>query len=172
VTEPLEVETFDALTEGDFEVIGSLADRIWHEHYGPILAQGQIDYMIARRFAVENLRPYVGERGPWMYLARQEGEPFGYFSYAELSADRIKLEQLYVETGSRGRGIGGRMMEHVETHARKLGAAFVVLSVNKRNTASIAFYERRGYAIREAAVFDIGSGYVMDDYVMEKKLGG
>ena len=63
------------------------------------------------------------------------------------------------------------MIERVETHGRKLGALRVVLTVNRRNTGSIAFYERRGYVIRESAVFDIGGGYVMDDYVMEKQLG-
>jgi ribosomal protein S18 acetylase RimI-like enzyme len=59
----------------------------------------------------------------------------------------------------------------VEQRARSRGAERLVLQVNKQNAAAIAFYQRQSFTIREAAVFDIGNGFVMDDYVMEKPLG-
>jgi hypothetical protein len=37
---------------------------------------------------------------------------------------------------------------------------------------AISFYQRLGFAVREAVVFEIGNGFVIDDYVMEKPLGG
>jgi len=46
----------------------------------------------------------------------------------------------------------------------------VILAVNKRNDKAIGSYKKYGFVVREAIVDDIGHGYVMDDFVMEKKL--
>ena len=43
------------------------------------------------------------------------------------------------------------------------------LNVNKYNP-TIDIYEHLGFRIIESEVNDIGKGYVMDDYVMEKRL--
>jgi RimJ/RimL family protein N-acetyltransferase len=48
----------------------------------------------------------------------------------------------------------------------------LILSVNKRNTKAITAYKRNGFAIVESVVTDIGGGFVMDDYVMDKELAG
>jgi ribosomal protein S18 acetylase RimI-like enzyme len=45
-----------------------------------------------------------------------------------------------------------------------------MLQVNKRNVDAIAFYRKAGFTVREESIFDIGNGFVMDDYVMEKVL--
>ncbi|MFN0124154.1 MAG: GNAT family N-acetyltransferase, partial [Blastocatellia bacterium] len=55
-------------------------------------------------------------------------------------------------------------------HARTRACRTISLCVNKRNTEAIAVYRRMGFAIRSAISVDIGGGYVMDDYVMEKRL--
>jgi hypothetical protein len=54
--------------------------------------------------------------------------------------------------------------------ARERGATHLWLTVNKGN-ASVQAYERLGFRIVEAMVIDIGGGYVMDDYKMEKAVG-
>ncbi len=163
--------SLDALTADDFATIASLGERIWHQHYASIVSREQIDYMLAGRYTADRLRAYVGAADRWMCVVRSEGEPIGYLSYALYDHDAVKLEQLYLLAEHRGGGLGGRMIAHVEAHARALGRDRLVLSVNKRNTGAIAVYERRGFVVREAAVFDIGGGFVMDDYVMEKALG-
>jgi ribosomal protein S18 acetylase RimI-like enzyme len=62
------------------------------------------------------------------------------------------------------------MLRHVEERARERGCRSLVLQVNKRNDIAVAFYRKAGFSVREEAVFDIGGGFVMDDYVMEKAL--
>lgn len=44
-----------------------------------------------------------------------------------------------------------------------------LITVNRNNDAK-RFYERRGFEIIKEADFDIGNGYFMNDYVLEKKL--
>ena len=62
------------------------------------------------------------------------------------------------------------MLRHVEEQARARGRRTLMLQTNKRNDIAIAFYRKAGFTVREEAVFDIGSGFVMDDCVMEKVL--
>ena len=68
------------------------------------------------------------------------------------------------------RGVGGQLIAHVAERARREGYPCVILQVNKRNTNAINSYQKYGFEVRTATVDDIGGGYVMDDYVMEKKL--
>jgi GNAT superfamily N-acetyltransferase len=164
------VISFDAIGPGDFETIAALGERIWHQHYASIVSRAQIDYMLAGRYTPERLRAYVGAPDRWMLVVRDDREPIGYLSYALSDRDAVKLEQLYLLAERRGGGLGGKMIAHVEAHARALGRARLVLTVNKRNESAIAVYQRRGFVVREAAQFDIGGGFVMDDYVMEKAL--
>ena len=53
---------------------------------------------------------------------------------------------------------------------RAAGARTLMLNVNKHNTQAIRAYEKHGFAIRDAVVVDIGGGFVMDDYVMAKRI--
>ena len=82
----------------------------------------------------------------------------------------MKLEQLYLLEALRGRGLGAYMLDAAEDAARRHGRHTLVLTVNKHNAGSIAVYKQRGFTLREQAVFDIGNGFVMDDYVMAKRL--
>ena len=50
------------------------------------------------------------------------------------------------------------------------GKSVISLTVNKHNSNSIEAYKKMGFEIIRPMVTDIGSGYVMDDYYMEKKL--
>ena len=40
------------------------------------------------------------------------------------------------------------------------------LTVNRQNFKSINFYFKNGFKIEQVADFDIGNGYVMNDFVM------
>ncbi len=80
----------------------------------------------------------------------------------------MKLEQLYLLEGYRGKGWGGFMLRHVEAGARQKNICLLMLQVNKRNEGPIAIYRKAGFRVREEAILDIGNGYFMDDYVMEK----
>jgi ribosomal protein S18 acetylase RimI-like enzyme len=62
------------------------------------------------------------------------------------------------------------MLGHVEAGARELGRRSLWLQVNKQNTGAIRFYRSVGFEVVREAVFEIGGGFVMDDYVMAKGL--
>jgi len=62
------------------------------------------------------------------------------------------------------------LIARVVADARAAGARTLILNVNKRNVQAIRAYEKHGFVTREAVVVDIGSGWVMDDFVMARSL--
>jgi ribosomal protein S18 acetylase RimI-like enzyme len=44
------------------------------------------------------------------------------------------------------------------------------LTVNRQNFKAINFYFKNGFVIDEVADFEIGNGFVMNDFVMKKEL--
>jgi ribosomal protein S18 acetylase RimI-like enzyme len=161
----------EPLTEADFETVARLGETIWRDHYIGMITAEQVEYMLKGRYTPEKLRVYAGAQDRWLSLLRQDGRPVGYCSWSiGPTPSEMKLEQLYLLAEMKGQGLGGLMLRHVEDEARAKGCASVWLTVNKGNTGSIAVYKKAGYAVREEAVFDIGNGFVMDDYVMEKRM--
>ena len=161
----------DPLSEADFDTVADLADRIWRSHYITLISMAQIDYMLDGRYAPGRLRGYVDSQARWLWVLRVDGVQAGYCSCSlGDDADAMKLEQLYLLADYQGKGLGGAMLRHVEAKTRELGRTRLYLTVNKGNAGSIAVYLKSGFVVREEAVFDIGNGYVMDDYVMEKRL--
>ncbi|WP_114154607.1 GNAT family N-acetyltransferase [Chromobacterium haemolyticum] len=161
----------EPLTSADFPVLATLAGEIWHQHFISMISREQIEYMLAGRYVPEKLSAYLDAPDRWFGLLKLDGRAVGYCSYAlTATAGEMKLEQLYLLAEMRGRGLGAYMLDAVERAARQRGCHTLVLTVNKHNAGSIAVYQRRGFLVREEAVFDIGNGFVMDDYVMEKRL--
>lgn len=158
-------------TEADLPVVARLADAIWRAHYPGIIAHEQIDYMLARGYAIGALAKFVEEPGAGLAVARAGGEPVGFAAwYRPDEPATTKLDKLYVLPSQHGRGVGRALIARVEAAARRDGARTLILNVNKRNAKAIAAYRACGFTTREAIVADIGGGFVMDDYVMAKGL--
>lgn len=61
-------------------------------------------------------------------------------------------------------------MQFMVEFARERHLKKIVLTVNKNNLHSIAAYKKLGFTTVESLIQDIGNGFVMDDYKMEKVL--
>ena len=169
--------TLTPVTEQDLAVLRELAGTIWRQHYAAIISAGQIDYMLAGRFSDEALREHVQAADRWLELLRVGEKPVGYCGYELAGMDGdgsaaadLKLGQLYLLESHRGMGLGWHMLRHVEARARELGRRVLWLQVNKKNAAAIRFYRSAGFEVIRETVFEIGGGFVMDDYVMAKRV--
>jgi ribosomal protein S18 acetylase RimI-like enzyme len=139
---------------GDAERIAALAREIWLAHYPGIIAELQRD-------------------GVWWDKLLLGGEIIG-FSSCFLTGEpgEMKLDKLYVRQDCQRRGYGGRLIGRAVAVARAQGCSRLVLAVNRNNLSAIAAYGKHGFRIRDTAVKDIGGGFVMDDYIMEKAVRG
>jgi ribosomal protein S18 acetylase RimI-like enzyme len=77
---------------------------------------------------------------------------------------------LYLLPSSQGNGVGKALLLEVAKRAREARQKSLVLNVNKQNKKAIDFYRVLGFVTIRQEVNDIGSGYVMDDDVMELSL--
>lgn len=153
----------------DIPAIAALANTVWRAHYPGIITPEQIDYMLARGYAHDVLAGFVQESDSGIDLAHVDDVLAGFAAW--LPADNrseLKLDRLYVDPARQRAGIGGALIDRVIGHARERGIGVLILNVNKRNAKAIAAYARHGFTVREAVVIDIGGGFVMDDYVMQR----
>ncbi len=164
---PIEI-TIRPITPPEVPAIAALAREIWQASYPGIITQEQIDFMLEQRYGHERLYDDLEDADKWLDQALLGERRVG-FAFSELRKGEFKLDKLYIHPDVQRRGVGGQMIEHVAARARKLGYPALVLQVNKRNTKAIASYQKYGFVVRETTVEDLGR-YVMDDFVMEKKL--
>jgi GNAT superfamily N-acetyltransferase len=160
-------------TESDLPAIAGLAGVIWRAHYPGIISMEQIEYMLARMYSLETLREEILRRGIRYerLLVGEELAGFAALGPAE-QPGLFKLHKIYLHPAWHGQGLGSLLLRHCEREARKLDAERLMLTVNKQNSKAIVAYQRNGFVITDSVVVDIGEGFVMDDYVMEKALGG
>jgi diamine N-acetyltransferase len=160
-------------TSADLPIVQRIAYVTWHAHYPGILSAAQIEYMLARGYAIPALERFRREHGAGLAIARVDGAAAGFAAWHRHTPARTtKLDRLYVLPDMQRQGVGRALVAHAEARARDDGSTHLVLNVNKRNASSIAMYERCGFVREADVVADIGSGFVMDDYVMGKPIAG
>jgi ribosomal protein S18 acetylase RimI-like enzyme len=153
-------------TENQIDIIQSLAREIWTEHYIPLIGEHQVGYMLARYQSKQAINEQIASGV--LYFLIEEGQAFiGYFA-VQPRGDELFLSKIYLRSSCRDRGYGKKAMQFVETLARVRGLRKITLTVNKNNTGAIRAYEKIGFRNVGSLVQDIGSGFVMDDYAMEK----
>ena len=156
--------------QGEIARIASLADEIWHQHFTPIIGQAQVDYMLKKFQSPASISRQIAAAAEY-YGLFSGANPAGYFCLVpEPDAGKLLISKLYVRQAARGHGLGRQALDFIETRARELGLHVLRLTVNKHNSHTIAWYHHVGFAITGTQVEDIGNGFVMDDYLMEKAL--
>ena len=157
-----------AATPSDIPTLRALADSIWRKHYPSIISMAQIDYMLARMYSTAQIESEM-RAGHYWDLVEIDDAPVGFMA-SRLDADRtLKLDKIYLEPAWHGRGYGQRLLEHVETRARALGAERIQLFVNRNNESAVRAYVRAGFQIVEALDQPFGE-YALNDFRMSKPL--
>lgn len=158
------------LAAGDVDAVVALAHEVWHAHYPDIIGVAQIEYMLAQRYAPAVIRAELARPDVWWFVLRHDAKPVAYMSLQRESAAALKIDKLYVHPAAQRRGCGGQLLDEAARLARREGCSELVLAVNRNNANAIAAYRKYGFTVREAVVKDIGGGFVMDDYVMAKRI--
>ena len=159
------------LRDADIAPVCALAREIWLQHYPGIITVRQIEYMLAQRYSPEAIRTQIQAGEAWWDKLEAGGALCGFASYERGTDPRaMKLDKLYVHQLARGKGYGAALIDHVAKAASRQGMDTLYLQVNKYNHGSVAAYLRVGFAVAKTVKVDIGNGFCMDDYVMEKEV--
>ena len=163
--------TIQRNTDENFTAIRAVAAEVWPIAYGLILSQAQLDYMMEMMYSVSSLQHQVNEKGHRFILAIEDDTVLGFasFEFNYNKKPKTKIHKIYVLPNQQGKGIGKALVDFINNEAKSKHQKALILNVNKKNIA-IRFYEAIGFDISYEEVLDIGNGYVMDDYVMEKPI--
>ncbi len=155
-------------TEHQIEIVESLAREIWPEHYISIIGRAQVDYML-ERFQSKRAVLLQMKRGILYFLIQEDNEWIGYMA-VHPKGHELFLSKIYIKSSRRGKGYGRKAVQFAETLANERSLNKIVLTVNKNNLNSIKAYEKLGFKKTASLIQDIGNGFVMDDYRMEKSV--
>jgi diamine N-acetyltransferase len=155
----------------DAAAISALAREIWYPHYSAIISRAQIEYMLEQRYDPQIIRAELEGGDAWWDKLLVNGRMIGFTScFLTGKAGEMKLDKLYVHHDHQRKGYGRMLLDRVLGIARAHGCTTLILAVNKHNYSAIAAYDKYGFRTAESVVTDIGGGFVMDDYIMQKDL--
>lgn len=157
-----------AIHKEQFQLIATLANTIWREHYIPIIGKPQVEYMLQKFQSANAIAHQIEEKFEY-YIIQLTDADVGYFSIKK-EGKSLFLSKIYIQKSNRNLGIGKLTMQFIEDRAKNLDCHTLTLTVNKNNTNSIEAYKKLGFINRGAVVKDIGNNFLMDDYHMDKTL--
>ena len=82
--------------------------------------------------------------GAWV-VAYLGGQPVGCGGIKRLDGESAELKRIYLGEAARGRGLGRRMLEELERHARALGYARVRLDTGDLQPEALGLFRSAGY---------------------------
>ncbi len=155
-------------TTDDLQIIDEIARKTWPITYGTILSEAQLNYMLDAFYSEEGLRTNIAN-GHEFILVKDDDLVLGFASFENnhQNTAKTKIHKIYMLPESQGKGIGKLLIDFVEKRAFDNGSASLLLNVNRFNKA-IGFYQKMGFEIIQEVDIEIGLGYLMEDYVMEK----
>ena len=160
--------TIRKATPEDIPLIRELCYKVWPQTFASILSQDKIDYMLEYMYSAGSLLKQM-EEGSQFIFVYEGNEPVGYAAYFDKGHNIYKLDKIYVLPSQQGKGTGKFVIGYIINEIRQKGATALQLQVHRKNKAR-NFYEKLEFVIIEEKDFDIGQGFFMNDYVMEKQL--
>ena len=156
----------EVLTEEQIETVQSLAAEIWTEHYVPIIGKEQVDYMLDKFQSKESISDQI-RNGLLYFLIEEDNQSIGYIG-VQPKGDELFLSKIYIKSSERGKGYGKKAIQCIEKLAKEKGLRKIALTANKNNRDTINAYEKLGFKNLGSVIQEIGGGFIMDDYEMEK----
>lgn len=156
-------------TINDIRIIHKLAHVIWWPTYRDILDKEQIMLMLQNMYSEKALEQQMNE-GIHFLIAERQSRPVGFAGYSLTDDEHkiFKLHKIYVLPSEQRKGTGKRLVEYVQSLVRDAGGKIVELNVNRLNPAFM-FYKKLGFEVHKQVDIPYYH-YVMNDYVMRKKL--
>lgn len=161
---------FKRATEIDIPVIRKLAEQSWNSAYSTILSADQIEYMLTQMYSEKEITVQIQNPNYHYYIILNEAVEAGFIGFQlHYENETTKLHRIYLLEEFKGKGLGKKGLQFLKEKVAESSDNRIILNVNKDNPAR-KIYESQGFTIFHEEVFDIGNGFVMDDYLMEFNL--
>lgn len=165
----MELHFTSVQTEEEITSLAQLASDIWNEYFISIITKEQIDYMVEKFQSSAAITDQIRNQGYEYFYMNLNGQNIGYMGIKQENG-KLFLSKFYLLKEHRGNGYASRAMEFLVNLCQNRGLSAIWLTVNRYNDSTIAVYEKKGFRTVRTQVADIGNGFVMDDYIMEKEI--
>lgn len=149
--------------------LAQLASEIWHEYFISIITREQITYMLEKFQSAHAIADQIENQGYEYYIMHADGVNVGYTGVRQ-DDDKLFLSKFYIRKEHRGNGYASQAMEFLTSLCKERRLAAIWLTVNRHNDTAVGVYEKKGFRTVRTQVADIGNGFVMDDFIMEKEI--
>lgn len=155
----------------DIKLIQHIVHITWPITYGEILSKEQLDYMLDLFYSDEALTLQYNKKEQLFYMIYEDETNLGFIGIEHNYSDKAatKIHKIYLLPETQGKGIGKKVIDEIGKLALANDSTVLVLNVNRFNSA-LGFYKKIGFEVAEEIDIEIGNGYLMEDYVMEKLL--
>ena len=161
---------FKKATENDIPLLRQLAEKSWNSAYSKILSKEQIDYMLAQMYSEKEIANQMHNPNYHYYLILEQGKEAGFIGFQfHYEQETTKLHRIYLLEEFKRKGLGKKGLQFLKEKVAENSDRRIILNVNKDNPAR-KVYESQDFSVFHEEVFDIGKGFVMDDYLMEFNL--
>jgi len=163
----MSIQIYKVVNDEQLQRVAAIAEEIWHECFVGIISIEQISYMVKKFQSYDAMKDQIKNQNYNYFAVECNNKIGGYFAVKPEDDERFFLSKLYLHKSQRGQGTASIMMKKVFKEALNAGKSKVYLTVNKHNDHAIAVYKKTGFSVIDDVKTDIGSGFIMDDYVME-----
>lgn len=162
--------TFKKAGEKDISLIRTLAEQSWKNAYLDIISLEQVEYMLQKMYSAEEIFSHLKNPTYHYFIIEEDSVPAGFIGFENHYEEHTtKLHRIYLLKEFKGKGLGKFALQFLKEKVNETSDDRIILNVNKNNAAQ-KMYESQGFKVYEEGVFDIGNGYVMDDFLMEYHL--
>jgi ribosomal protein S18 acetylase RimI-like enzyme len=155
---------------GDIHTIQEIMLKVWPQTYAPIISEDQINYMIQMMYSDQSLHHQMKD-GHHFVLAFFDNIPVGYASFSRTDNwTTYKLHKLYIDLNIQRKGVGTALLNKIIQTIKSDHGKFLQLQVNRSNFHALDFYKKHGFFVIKATDMDIGNGFFMNDYILQKRL--
>lgn len=156
---------------GDETALSIIGQATFLDTFAGVLPGKDILRHCARQHSIEKYAAWLRDSDSAVWIAEIEpGQaPVGYLVLTkpdlplpDISTGDLEVKRIYLLNRFRGSGLGHRLMQEAEAHAKSRGIRRLLLGVYSRNTAAISFYEKLGYQRVGERAFTVGDGAYHD----------
>lgn len=163
--------TFEKVTTAaQVETVAEIAAPIWHATYDAINGVESTNYMLEKFQSPAAVERQMKTENYRYFLIEADGQPAGFAGLVPHKENKLFLSKLYLSDAFRGAGIPRRAFAFIEGFAQGCALSAIYLTVNKKNLHAIDVYKHFGFYETDAVVTDIGGGFVMNDYILQKDI--
>ena len=155
----------------DIKTIQNIAHETWPLTYGAILSKEQLDYMLDVFYSETRLSNQIQNKEELYFIAYEGTKAVAFMGIEHNYKNQAvtQIHKIYISAETQAKGIGRTLIDYAEKLAKENNSTALSLNVNRFNKA-LHFYYKVGFKIIAEENKDIGNGFLMEDYVMEKPI--